>query len=74
VPRNSDPERTWLTLVELVDLLRITERHVRRLVAENRIPYTKVGGRLRFKLSRIETWLDDNSRGPDGTDWRDRPA
>jgi excisionase family DNA binding protein len=68
------PEHTWLTLGELAELLHITERHVRRLVAEQRIPYSKVGGRLRFNLARIQGWLDQNSHGPDQTLWRGRPA
>jgi excisionase family DNA binding protein len=59
------PDATWLTLVDLANMLQITERHVRRLVAEKRIPFTKVGGRLRFNLARILEWLEDNSDGPD---------
>lgn len=47
-------------------MLNITERHVRRLVAEARIPYTKVGGRLRFNLARIGAWLSDHSHEPCG--------
>ena len=35
------PDATWLTLTELVNMLQITERHARRLVAEKKIPYTK---------------------------------
>ncbi len=68
------PDRTWLTLDELAELLHITERHIRRLVAENRIPYTKVGGQLRFNLARVQGWLDHNSHEPDRTTWRGRPA
>jgi excisionase family DNA binding protein len=60
----ADPDHTWLTVLQLAELLAITERHIRRLVAERRIPYTKVGGRLRFNLARVETWLDDNSHTP----------
>jgi len=59
------PDGTWLTLTDLVDMLQITERHVRRLVAEKKIPYTKVGRPLRFNLARILEWLDDNSHGPE---------
>jgi excisionase family DNA binding protein len=70
----TDPDHTWLTLVQLAELLATTERHIRRLVAEQRIPYTKVGGRLRFNLARVQTWLDTTSHGPDGDVWRGRPA
>lgn len=61
----SQPESpAWLTIPQLADWLQITERHIRRLVAEDRIPRTKVGGRIRFNHERIQTWLDDNSSGP----------
>jgi excisionase family DNA binding protein len=55
-------------------MLAITERHIRRLVAERRIPYTKVGGRLRFNFARIQTWLDTNSHSPDPVIIRGRSA
>jgi excisionase family DNA binding protein len=74
MPARTDPDHTWLTLVELAEMLAITERHIRRLVAEQRIPYTKVGGRLRFNVGRIQVWLDDNSHGPDRLVSRGRPA
>lgn len=74
MPPNLTPNLTWLTLDELTELLHTSERHVRRLVAENRIPYTTVGGRLRFNLARIQTWLDQNSHQPDRSPWRGKPA
>ena len=61
----ADPDHTWLTVLQLAELLAINERHIRRLVAERRIPYTKVGGRLRFNLARVETWLEANSHSPE---------
>ena len=61
----SQPELPgWLTITQLVDMLQITERHVRRLIAEDRIPVTRVGGRIRFNHDRIVEWLDANSTGP----------
>jgi excisionase family DNA binding protein len=59
-----DPDQVWLTLGQLVDMLQITERHVRRLVAERRIPVTRVGGRLRFNQGRIIEWLSANTDMP----------
>jgi excisionase family DNA binding protein len=32
----------------------VTVRHVRRLVATNKVPHHKVGGSLRFKLSELD--------------------
>jgi excisionase family DNA binding protein len=46
----------WLTLAELCDWLNITERHARKLVARDAIPYRKVGRLLRFTRVEIEQW------------------
>jgi excisionase family DNA binding protein len=35
----------------------VPERHVRRLVAENRIPYLKWGHLVRFDPRQVEQWL-----------------
>jgi excisionase family DNA binding protein len=44
----------------LADLLGTSIRHIRRLVAEARIPYIKVGHFIRFDLHDISHWLDVN--------------
>lgn len=48
--------RRWLTLSELCEWLNITERHARKLVARDAIPYRKVGRLLRFTPAEIEEW------------------
>ena len=54
---------------ELVDINRVAKRlgvavrHVRRLVAEGRIPLIKWGHLLRFDPEEIEAWID-NARKP----------
>jgi excisionase family DNA binding protein len=45
-----------LTLGELCEWLNITERHVRKLVERDAIPYRKVGHLLRFPEAEIEEW------------------
>ena len=47
-----------LTIEELADHLGVTERHVRRLVAERGIPFLKVGRFVRFDPSDVTMWLD----------------
>jgi excisionase family DNA binding protein len=42
----------------LAERLQITERHVRRLVAERRIPFVKVGRFVRFDPVAVAAWLD----------------
>jgi len=38
--------------------LGVTPRHVRRLVAERRIPFIKWGHLVRFERADIEAWID----------------
>jgi excisionase family DNA binding protein len=55
--------------VALVDVdcaaarLGVTVRFVRRLVAERRIPYVKVGKFVRFDPADLENWIDDHRVG-----------
>lgn len=53
------PERTTLLdIAGVAERLGVTVRHVRRLVAERRIPFLKWGRRLRFDPEEIDVWLD----------------
>ena len=63
----------FLDIAELAAWLHITVRHVRRLVAEGRIPNHLIGGLIRLRLSEIQVWLAGNGRGSSGQDHR-RPA
>lgn len=45
-----------LTLGELCRWLNITERHARKLVERDAIPYRKIGHLLRFPEAEIEEW------------------
>jgi excisionase family DNA binding protein len=38
-----------------------TVRHLRRLVDERRIPFVKVGGKIRFRIADLDTWLDEST-------------
>ena len=56
-----------LTISEVAEYLGVTERHVRRLVAERRIPFVKWGHLLRFDPDEIAAWIDA-ARRPVGGD------
>ena len=47
-----------LTIEEVADHLGVDVRHVRRLVAERRIPFIKWGHLLRFDPTEVSAWLD----------------
>ncbi|HLN04639.1 MAG TPA: helix-turn-helix domain-containing protein [Acidimicrobiales bacterium] len=53
-------------LRELAERLGVSIRHVRRLVAERRLPYLKVGWLVRFDPAEIAAWLD-GARHPEAT-------
>ena len=58
--------------------LNISVRHVRRLVAERRIPHLKVGNLLRFDPQEIDEWLRRLTvcsaiHGPEGSVARQPP-
>ena len=51
-----------LTLDELCEWLNITERHARKLVERNAIPYRKVGHLLRFPEAEVEAWCPSQAQ------------
>ena len=42
----------------VAEALGVTSRHIRRLVAERRIPFFKVGKFVRFDPGELNLWLD----------------
>lgn len=50
--------RRLIDIETLARWLGVTVRHVRRLVAEKRIPYVKVGHLVRFDRTEIEAWIE----------------
>jgi excisionase family DNA binding protein len=50
--------RPLMDLPAVARRLGVNHRHIRRLVAERRIPYLKWGHLLRFDPDEIEAWLD----------------
>jgi excisionase family DNA binding protein len=62
-----------LTLGELCEWLNITERHVRKLVERDAIPYRKVGHLLRFPEAEIEGWSHPPQRTRDRSGFPEPP-
>ncbi len=54
----TSPSPRLLDLHQVAEQLNVKERHVRRLVAERRIPFVKWGHLLRFDPEEIAAWLD----------------
>jgi excisionase family DNA binding protein len=53
-----------LMISELCAWLNITERHARKLVERDAIPYRKIGRLLRFPEAEIEAWSHPRARHP----------
>jgi excisionase family DNA binding protein len=49
--------------------LGVSVRHMRRLVAERRIPFVKWGHLLRFDPVEIDRWIDDCAIHPTSPGW-----
>lgn len=58
--------RALVNIADAAEYLGTSERHIRRLVDERRIPYVKLGGDersmapLRFKLVDLDAWIDQH--------------
>jgi excisionase family DNA binding protein len=57
------PARQLVDINGAARLLGVPVRHVRRLVAERRVPYIKWGSRLHFDPLELEQWIDRHRVG-----------
>ena len=55
-------QRSLVSIEDVAQMLGVGVRHVRRLVADRRMPYVKWGHLLRFDPVEIEAWLDEARR------------
>ena len=50
-----------MTIGEVADYLKVTERTIYRLAAAKKVPAFKVGGSWRFSLAAIDVWIKQQS-------------
>ena len=53
-----------ITIRELADYIGVSPKTVQNWVAYRTIPFVRVGGKTRFRRSRIETWLQTKEFEP----------
>lgn len=53
-----------LSIADAAARLGVTERYIRRLVYERRVPFYKVGRLVRFRSSELDRWLEARRVGP----------
>ncbi len=61
---NAD-EGEILTLKQVADFLKVTERTIYRLAAAKKIPAFKVGGTWRFSRAEINQWIQRQQKEDD---------
>lgn len=54
--------RPLMEIDQSADYLGVSVRHIRRLVAEQRIPHIKWGSKLHFDPDEIDVWVDEHRR------------
>ena len=57
----STSEGEILTIKQVADYLKVTERTIYRLAAAKKIPAFKVGGSWRFSRADIDIWIKQQS-------------
>ena len=62
-PGAGDFDRRLVDIATVAERLGVNVRYVRRLVAEDAIPYIKLRHLLRFELKAIDRWIDNCRRG-----------
>ncbi|MFF4603603.1 helix-turn-helix domain-containing protein [Streptomyces sp. NPDC001339] len=60
MPSSSASER-YLTVAEVAEILGTTERFPRRLIAERRIAFVKVGTHVRIARSALDAYIEANT-------------
>lgn len=56
---------TILTVRQVADYLKVTERTLYRLAQEGKIPAFKVGGTWRFRRGDLDQWIRDQNQTGD---------
>jgi len=59
--QSSTAENAIMTIGEVADYLKVTERTIYRLAGAKQIPAFKVGGSWRFSKSDIDFWIREQS-------------
>jgi excisionase family DNA binding protein len=49
-----------IDIAGLAERLGVSQRFVRRLIAERRVPFFKVGKFIRFDSTDIDRWIENN--------------
>ncbi|MCP3911834.1 MAG: helix-turn-helix domain-containing protein [Actinomycetia bacterium] len=62
-PGHHPESRVLIDVPGLAERLGVTQRFVRRLTAEDRVPFLKIGKFVRFDPEEIDHWVDGHREG-----------
>jgi excisionase family DNA binding protein len=52
--------KKWLTLNEAAEYLRISDRNLRKLAKNSKLPFYKLEGKILFKISELDKYIEKN--------------
>ncbi len=52
--------KKYLTTAEAAEYLRISERNLRNLIKQNKVPFYKLEGKILFKTSELDKFIEKN--------------
>ena len=52
--------KKYLSLPEAAEYLRISDRNLRKLTKNNKIPFYKLEGKILFKVSELDKYIEKN--------------
>ncbi len=52
--------KKYLTLSEAANYLRVSQRNLRNMVKNNKIPFYKPEGKILFKISELDKFIENN--------------
>ena len=52
--------KKYLSLTEAAEYLRISDRNLRKLTKNNKIPFYKLEGKILFKISELDKYIEKN--------------
>ena len=61
--KTKEIEKYGLTVNEAVEVMGVCERTVRKLIAEDRMPYFMVGRAVRIPWKPLKEWMDNGGTG-----------
>lgn len=67
MPKNTS-ESAILTIKEVAEYLKVTDRTFYRLAASQKVPALVAGATRRLQATDIDGWMADQSKKADGTD------